>query len=323
MAVLVFDPRLESLIDPTAKVEKISGGYRFTEGPVWSHKEKALYFVDIVFANADEGVLQRWTAAGGAKPFRTRSKNANGSTFDAQGRLVTCVGDTHSIVRTNADGSLETLADSYNGRPLNSPNDIICAPNGDLVFTDPFFSRGETPSPPPVAAVYRISARDGSLAQLTTEVGFPNGLVISDDGSRLYVDDTRNAHVKVFDVAPDGSLGAGRIFCEVNTNGLPQATADYILAQNPARAPDGMKMDSLGNLYVAGNRNEGIWVFDPQGKALGCIGFEEEPAVFGTGLGGPSNLAWGDDDWMTLYATAVTSVYRVRMKVPGQPVNSK
>jgi sugar lactone lactonase YvrE len=322
MAVLVFDSKLESLVDPNARAEKVAGGYKFTEGPVWSHRERALYFVDIVFANSDEGVIHRWTQDGGAKPFRTQSKNSNGSTFDSRGRLVTCVGDAHSVVRTNTDGSTETLADSYNGRPLNSPNDIICAPNGDLIFTDPFFGRGDTPDPAPVPAVYSIAARDGSLRQLTTEVSAPNGLVISDDGTRLYVDDTRHAHVKVFDVAADGSLSNGRVFCEVNTNGLPRETADYILAQNPARAPDGMKMDSQGNLYVAGNRNEGIWVFDPSGRALGCIGLEQEPAVFGTGLGGPANLAWGDDDWSTLYVTCVSSIYRVRMKVAGQPVNS-
>jgi gluconolactonase len=103
---------------------------------------------------------------------------------------------------------------------------------------------------------------------------------------------------------------------------LSKDRADYVLAQHATRAPDGMKLDSRGNLYVAANRNEGVWVFDPSGQPLGCIGVEQEPAVFGEGLGGPSNLAWGDDDWSTIYLTAVTSVYRIRMKVTGQPVHS-
>jgi gluconolactonase len=322
MAIVAFDSRLADLVDLDAKVERIATGYKFTEGPVWNHRERALLFVDIDFTNPSGGTIYRWTESGGAAPFRSNSQNSNGSTYDLEGRLVTCVGAAHKIVRTNADGSLETLAESYNGKPLNSPNDVICAPNGDIIFTDPFFSRESPPDTPPTPAVYRISAHDGSLTQLTTDVGFPNGLVSSDDGSRLYVDDTRQAHVKVFDVAADGSLANGRVFCEANADGLPKEHAGYVLAQNATRAPDGMKMDSRGNLYVAANRNEGVWVFDPSGKPLGCIGVEQEPAVFGEGLGGPSNLAWGDDDWSTIYLTAVTSVYRIRMKVAGQPVHS-
>lgn len=323
MAVIALDPRLEDLIDVDAQAEKIAGGYRFTEGPVWSHRDHSLLFVDIEFANPAGGTIHRWTQAGGAQPFRSPSRNSNGNTFDLQGRLITCVGGGSSIVRTNPDGSLETLAENYNGRPLNSPNDVICAPNGDIIFTDPYFAPGgATPDPPPVPAVYRISARDGALTKLTDTIGFPNGLVISDDGSRLFVDDTRQAHVRVFDIAADGSLTSDRVFCELKTEGLRKDVAEFLNAQNASRAPDGMKMDSRGNLYVAGNRNEGIWVFDPQGSLLGCIGVGEEKSVFGEGLGGPSNLAWGDDDWRTLYVTAVSSVYRIRLKVAGQPVHS-
>ena len=322
MTVIALDPRLADLIDLDATVERIANGYKFTEGPVWSHRDRALFFVDIDFANPAGGTIYRWTEADGARPFRSPSHNSNGNTFDAQGRLVTCAGGGRKVVRTNSDGSVEALADGYEGRPLNSPNDVICAPNGDIIFTDPFFSREAPPDPPPTPGVYRVSAQDGSLVRLTTEVGYPNGLVLSNDGSRLYVDDTRQAQVKVFDVAADGSLSNGRIFCEVKPDGLPKDFADYVLAQNATRAPDGMKMDSLGNLYVAANRNEGIWVFAPDATVLGCVGLGQEPAVFGEGLGGPSNLAWGDDDWSTLYITAVTSVYRVRMRVAGQPVQS-
>jgi sugar lactone lactonase YvrE len=329
MAVVALDPRLEELIDLHAEAEKIAGGYRFTEGPVWSHRDQSLFFVNIEFSKPDGGTIYRWTQAGGAQPFRPNSRNSNGSTFDLEGRLITCVGDGPSVVRTNPDGSIETLADSYAGHPLNSPNDVICAPNGDIIFTDPYFAlRGEAPpDPPPVPAVYRIAARDGSLTRLTDAVTAPNGLVMSDDGSRLFVDDTRQQQVRVFDVASDGRLTSDRVFCEIKVEGLRKDFADFLDAQSlpsapETRAPDGMKMDSLGNLYVAGNRNEGIWVFNREGRLLGCIGVGEEKSVFGEGLGGPANLAWGDEDWRTLYVTAVTSVYRIRLKVAGQPVHS-
>ena len=154
----------------------------------------------------------------------------------------------------------------------------------------------------------------------------PNGLVISDDGTRLWVDNTREQLVHVFDVNSDGSVSNGRVFCELKNQGFPPEFAAFLDAQVPEgvnRAPDGMKMDSQGNLYVTSNRAEGIWVFDPQGALLGCIGVDEEKSPFaGGGAGGPANLAWGDDDWQTLYITAVSSVYRLRMKVAGQPVHS-
>jgi gluconolactonase len=330
MAIVALDARLADLIDLDAKPEQVATGFTFTEGPLWNQREKALYFVDLQFANPEGGAILRWTQATGAQVFRPHSQNSNGNTYDLQGRLITCVGDARKLVRTNPDGSLETLAESYNGRPLNGPNDIVCAPNGDLYFTDPYFAlRGQqTPDPPPVPAVYRVSARDGALSLVTTEVSAPNGLVVSDDGSKLFVDNTREQRVHVFDVAADGSVSNGRIFCELKNEGFPADFAAYLDAQvagsqGATRAPDGMKMDSLGNLYVTSNRAEGIWVFDPEGKLLGCIGVGEEKSVFGGGgLGGPANLAWGDDDWRTLYVTAVSSVYRLRLQVAGQPVHS-
>jgi len=135
----------------------------------------------------------------------------------------------------------------------------------------------------------------------------PNGLAMPDDGSMLYVCDTREGTVRAWDVGSDGALSNERVAC----------TARHGDAQG---RPDGMKLDVQGNIYVAGNTGEGIWVFDPAGTLLGMIGIGSETKRQGTAPGGPANLAWGDDDWQTIYATAVTSVYRLRMKVPGQPV---
>jgi len=329
MAVVAVDPRLGDLVDLDVQVEKIAGGYTYTEGPLWDQRDQSLYFVDLQFAQEGAGIMYRWTEAGGAQVFRSPSQNSNGNTFDRQGRLITCVGDAHRVVRTREDGSIETIAEAHAGRSLNNPNDVICAPNGDIIFTDPYMAlRGEPyPDPPPIPAVYRIRESDGSVRQLTTEIGGPNGLVMTDDGSRLLVDYTRAAEVHSFDVEADGSLSNHRIFAELKADGLSSEFTQYLKAQlapdSPmGRLPDGMKLDSLGNLYVTSNCNEGIWVFDPEGALLGWIGVGEEHNPYMQGLGGPANLAWGGPDWKTLYVTAVTSVYRLPMKVAGQPVYS-
>jgi gluconolactonase len=325
MAVVAFDQRLADLIDLDARAERIATGYTFTEGPVWHHRERSLIFVDIDFGNPDGGAMYRWTEAGGAAPFRAPSQNSNGNTYDRQGRLITCVGGGRTVVRTSADGTIETLASSHDGRPLNAPNDVICTPAGDVIFTDPVIRRPDASPTAARSAVYRIDARDGALTLLTNDLETPNGLAMSDDGMRLYVDDTRRQHVRVWDVDRDGRLSNDRVFCELTAAGAPAQVAEFLQAQvapstTTNRAPDGMKLDARGNLYVAANRGEGIWVFDPAGALLGFIGVGEERSAFGEGRGGPSNLAWGDDDWRTLYVTAVTSVYRLPMKVAGQPV---
>ena len=327
MAIVALDKRLADLVDLDAVPEKIAGGFSFTEGPLWNQRDKSLLFVDLQFADPEAGVIHRWTASGGTTVFRKPSQNTNGNTFDLQGRLISCVGSGRKLVRTNHDGSIETLAETYNGRQINGPNDVICCPNGDIIFTDPVFFRRQPAEgePEPLPAVYRVSAKDGSLSLLTNDVMSPNGLVISDDGTKLWVDNTREQLVHLFDVNTDGSISNGRVFCELKNQGFPPEFAAYLDAQVPAgvnRAPDGMKMDAQGNLYVTSNRAEGVWVFDPQGALLGCIGVGEEKSPFaGGGAGGPANLAWGDDDWQTLYITAVSSVYRLRMKVSGQPVH--
>ncbi|MGQ9628882.1 MAG: SMP-30/gluconolactonase/LRE family protein [bacterium] len=294
---VVLDPSFEGLIDPSARAQKIATGFLFTEGPVWHSKERILIFSDIP---AD--TLYVWTEGMGHRVFRKPSGRANGNTYDRQGRLITCEHSNRRVSRTARDGSIEVLASHYMGKRLNSPNDVVCASNGDVYFTDPpyglrqpngTFSGQELD----FCGVYRISSVDGSLTLLVDDFTRPNGLVLSADERRLFVDDTEHHHVRIFDISADGTLRGGRVFAEL------------IYEDTKGRA-DGMKMDARGNLYVAGNTKEGIWVFNPEGRLIGFIDVGEEPA----------NLAWGGEDWRTLFVTARTSVYRVPMRVAGMPV---
>jgi gluconolactonase len=308
MAVVVLDQRLLDLIDPDPTVEKIATGYVFTEGPVWHPKERHLTYSDIFDAHG--GTMYRWTPATGAQVLRRPSEHANGNTYDRQGRLITCLHDRR-LVRTNPDGSLTDLATHHGSARLNSPNDVICIGNGDLIFTDPNYGLRQpdgtfAPGDYEGCAVFRLTPA-GQLTLLTTALPSPNGLALTDDGRTLYVCNTSNATVHAWDVASDGSLSNERVAATLRHNGAEGR-------------PDGMKLDSRGNLLVAGNSAEGLWVFEPGGTLLGLVGTGDEVNRQGTAPGGPANLAWGDDDWQTIYATAVTSVYRLRIKVPGQHI---
>jgi sugar lactone lactonase YvrE len=299
--VISHDSRFSELVDPQVQVEQIAGGFVFTEGPVWHSRDRTLTFSDV-----RGQVMYRWTAAAGAMVFRQPSGGGNGNTYDSQGRLLTCEHGNRRVSRTGLDGTVETVADRYQGNRLSSPNDLVCASNGDILFTDPPYGlrqpdgsiRGQEV---PFNGVFRVSAAKGEPTVLVDDFDRPNGLVLTPDESLLYIADTARQHVRVFDLR-DGRAANGRVFVE-NVRGDTAGTMG-------TGGPDGMKLDSLGNLYVAANTVEGVWVFSPAGNLLGQIPLPEPPA----------NLAWGGDDWRTLFATARTSVYRVPMKVAGQPV---
>lgn len=296
-ATVVLDPRLEALVDPSATPEQIASGCVFTEGPVWSHQESRL-----TFSCVRGNTMYRWTEAGGQEVYRKPSQVANGNTYDLNGNLITCEHEGRRVSRTYPDGRIETVVSHFEGKRLNSPNDVVGAANGDLYFTDPpyglrqpdgTFAPGETP----FNGVYRISAADGSLTLLVDDFERPNGIVISNDGRQLYIDDTDRHHVRVFDLGADGTLSNGRIFADV-THG------------DTVGRPDGMKLDVQGNLYVTANTAEGVWVYGPDGTLLGFIGTPEPPA----------NCAWGGPGNQTLFITANNGVYRLRTKVAGQPI---
>jgi gluconolactonase len=265
--------------------ELIASGFVFTEGPVWL-PEGALIFSDIPAAR-----IYRWSAADGTRVWREASGNANGLTLDPAGRVVACEHGNRRVSRTVADGAVETVADSYEGRRLNSPNDVVIRADGVIYFTDPPYGIEPAQQEQPCNGVYRVD-RDGAVVRVADDFDRPNGLAFSPDERVLYIDDSRRRHVRAFDVAADGALAHGRIVCDMDH---PQPGS-----------PDGMKLDRDGHLYVTGAT--GVWVFEPDGTLLGVISTPERPA----------NCAWGDDGH-SLYITARTSLYRIRTRIPGVP----
>lgn len=297
MPVVVLDKRMNDLIDPNVQVDQIATGYTFTEGPIWHMRDRTLTFSDVRTAQ-----MHRWTEKDGAAVFRDPSGGGNGNTYDKDGLLVTCEHINRRVSRTKGDGSIETVVDRYDGKRLNSPNDIIRTANGDLVFTDPTYGLRQPDGSIvgqeyPFPGVFRFSPSTGKLTLLADDFLAPNGLVLTQEESRMYICDTREHHVRVFDVGADGSLRNGKQFVDVSRG-------------DTVGRPDGMKLDSRGNLYVTANTPEGVWVYAPDGALLGLIGLGESPA----------NLAWGGDGWQTMFVTAQTSVYRLRMRTAGQPV---
>ena len=283
--------KFSDIVPKGAKLEKIATGFVFTEGPIWDASQGCLFFSDIP-ANK----MRKWTEAKGAELFREPSGKSNGLTLDKQGRLIACEHANRRVSRTEKDGTVVTIADKYNGKKLNSPNDVVVKSDGSIYFTDPpygltaeFGNLGEQELP--FQGVYRLSADGKTLTLLVDDFDKPNGLAFSPDESLLYIDDTDRAHVRVFDVKPDGTIASGRIFVELK-------------GTEPGNV-DGMKIDSEGNAYVTGPG--GISIFDPSGKKLGRIDVPEVAA----------NIAWGDKDWKTLFITGSTSLYRIRLSIQG------
>jgi gluconolactonase len=262
----------------------------FTEGPVW-HPEGFLLFSDIPAAK-----IYKWSPDGTLSVWRDDSGNSNGLTFDRQGGLVACEHGNRRVSRTLADGTVVSIAELYNGKRLNRPNDVVVKSDGTIYFSDPPYGKnpGEPTNPAdieqPCNGVYRVLT-NGVLELVADDFERPNGLAFSPDESILYIDDSARRHVRAFDVLPDGTLANSRIIADLDH---PQPGS-----------PDGMKIDVQGNLYVAGAT--GVWVFTPEGEHLGVIVTPERPA----------NLAWGDADRQTLYVTARTSLFRFRTHIPG------
>jgi sugar lactone lactonase YvrE len=271
----------------------VATGFTFTEGPVWRGD-------DLLFSDIPNNRTIRYRPLPEGPEittFRTPSGNANGLTLDRQGRLLACEHSGRRVSRVDENGRAETVVDNYRGKRLNSPNDVVVRSDGSIFFTDPPYGlrNGTEGKELEFNGVYRIDP-GGELHLLVDDFDRPNGLAFTPDERRLLIDDTVRGHIRIFDVADDGSLSNGRVFAELK--GAPGERG----------APDGMKVDTEGNVYCTGPA--GVWVFDPNGRFLGRIVTPEVPA----------NLAWGDPDWRTLYITARTSLYRIRLAVPGVPV---
>jgi len=294
MAVAMHSEQLRELVDENAEVEQVATGFTFTEGPIWM-ADGSLHFSDMP---GDK--RRRWHPDEGVTVLRDPSNKCNGMTRDDAGNLIVCEHVTSSVVRERPDGTRETIATHWGDKELNSPNDVIVASDGSIIFTDPTYGRMpgfglEREQDLDFQGVYRIPAGGGELQLLVDDFSQPNGLCFSPDESLLYVNDTDRAHIRVFDVGPDHTLSNGRV--------LAEGIGDGDLAKGGL--VDGMKADEHGNIYVTGPA--GVWVFSPAGEHLGTI---EVPEDVG-------NVNWGGDDWRTLYIPATTSLYRVRLKVSG------
>jgi gluconolactonase len=291
VSVEVRDPRLTGVVGVHVEFERIATGCLFTEGPVWHPQGEYLLWSDMPGDH-----LRRWSKLDGVTTFRKPCNKSNGLTWDRQGRLLACEHASSQVTRTEADGRITPVATHYEGKQLNSPNDIVCAEDGGIYFTDPPYGRAEfygvkRDQELSFQGVYRVGADPRAPVLLVDDFDRPNGLCFSLDGRRLFINDTARQHIRVFDVLPNGTLAGGTLWAETRGEGKG--------------APDGMKLDSAGNVYCCGPG--GIHVFSPEAVDLGVIKVPEYTA----------NFAWGEGDLRALFITASTSVYKIRTVIPG------
>jgi len=307
--ILRADPALDEIVTPGTKIEKLAGGFLFTEGPVWVPRtaDSDGY---LLFSDPNNNIIYRWTPDGQLSIYRTKSGYAgadigeygqpgsNGLTLDREGRLTINQHGYRRVVRLEKNGQLTVLADQFEGKRLNSPNDLVYKSDGALYFTDPPFGLPKFFDDPrkelPYSGVFRVSPDGKQVKLLTTELKGPNGLAFSPDEKYFYLDnwDEKKKVIMRYEVNSDGTLANGKVFFDMTS-----APGEDAL--------DGLKIDQKGNLYVSGPG--GLWIISPEGKHLGTISGPEHP----------HNFAWGDDDGKTLYLCARTGLYRIRLNVPG------
>ena len=281
--IIICEPDFAALLKPGAELCLLAGGFQFLEGPTWYPCRNGLVFSDIP---ADTMYL--WTAADGVKPFRVPSHHANGNTLDEQNRLVTCEHGSRRVTRTEDDGRITVLADRYQDKRLNSPNDITVQRDGTVWFSDPPYGIRPEEQEQPACFVFRRDL-DGTLTAVADDFIKPNGLCFSPDEKILYVSDTANErhHIRRFAVQPDKSLKGGEVFAVIA----------------PGKS-DGFRVDAAGRIWTSSG--EGIWCLSPAGRLLGKILVPEIP----------SNCAFGGDDGQTLFITARTGLYAICISFP-------
>jgi gluconolactonase len=278
-------PQFWELIPKSATLDTVGTGFGFTEGPVWDP-------AGFLYVSDEEQNKIYKLSLDGKKSELIALGDPDGSTYDREHRLIDCASVLRAIIRISPDGKYETLADRFEGEKFNSPNDVVLGPDGALYFTDPTLDllKGEKQELA-FQGVFRLDSK-GKVTLLTKELSQPNGLAFSPDGKKFYVDDSEQRNIRAYDFHAGGTISNGHIFGEE-----PGSKDDGV--------PDGIKLDSKGNLYVTGPG--GIWIWDSQGRHLGTIVMPEQPA----------NLAWGGPQLRTLYITATTSVYKLETSARG------
>ncbi|HTV90796.1 MAG TPA: SMP-30/gluconolactonase/LRE family protein [Stellaceae bacterium] len=292
-----FEAELENIISTSEQIQHLADGFGGAqgpaEGPLWWKEGGYLLFSDI-----HNNRRMKHAPGKGAELFLEPTNRANGLTRDLQGRLVACEHDSRRVTRLEHDGSTTVIANSFQGRRLNRPNDVVVRSDGCIYFTDPWTS----PAAPEqwdltFSGVYRVTPDLGTLSLLVDDFVLPNGLAFSPDERLLYINDTRRGHIRVFELLPSG---------------MPARHTDRVFAdlRGPEPGvPDGMKVDQRGNVYCGGAG--GIWIMDPIGRKLGRVIH---------GASATTNIAFGGDDWKTLYFTSRNHLGAVRVKIPGVPV---
>ena len=288
-------PGFERIVGADPRLDQIAHGLYFGEGPVWDRRQQRFLWVDII-----GDTIYEWTPGVGTKALVHPSSHANGMTFDREGRLVIAGWSQRTIWRIEHDGSFTTIADRHDGKKFNSPNDIVVRSDGSVYWTDsagglviPGMVGEDMQRQLDIQAVFRLTPQ-GEVKLTVEDTVYPNGLCFSPDEKILYVNDTRMAHIRAFDVDADGSVRNGRLF--------------HQLTGTEPGVADGMKCDVEGNVYCTGPG--GIHVIDPGGQLLGRLRVP----------GHCTNLAWGDDDWRSLYFTTYHGAYRTRLNIPGVAV---
>jgi gluconolactonase len=295
-----FAPELEKIISTTEPIRELASGFGNelgnTEGPVWWQEGGYLLFSDI-----GNNRRIKYVPGVGTSVFKEPVNRANGLTRDAQGRLVAAEHETRQVARYEPDGRATVIADKFQGKRLNRPNDVVVKSDGAIYFTDPF---NRPPAPPeqweqPVAGVYRVAPDLGTIDLIVDNFVFPNGLAFSPDERVLYVNDSRRGEIRAFDVLP---------------NGLPAKQTERVVADlrgSEPGNPDGMKVDTAGNIYCGGSG--GIYILDPSGRKLGRIVH---------GFANTTNIGFGGNDWKTLYFTTAKTLGSANLKISGIPVPS-
>jgi gluconolactonase len=262
------------------KIEKVAAGLSFAEGPAWSHEGF------VIFSDVPNNRIMKFVPGEGVSVYQEKTNGANGNAFDERGRLYTCESRTRRVIRTDKKGKVEVLAERFNGKRLNAPNDIVVSKNGNVYFTDPAFGPQADTRELGFYGVYRITPK-GELELIAKPAGRPNGITLSANGKTLFVANSDEKNIRAYDVEKNGSVSNERVFI----SGI-------------GGVPDGLRADEKGNLYVAAGQ---LVIYSPDGKLLHAFPMAETP----------SNCAFGDPDFQTLYITARTSVYRMRLDVKG------